>query len=72
MSLLDALSTYPGQAKVLGYGTAGFRENVSLPLHSVFVKMGARARPAEQPWQRRRREPRAWAPTRRLSSCGDC
>ena len=43
MSLLDALSTYPGQAKVLGYGTAGFRENVSLPLHSVFVKMGVLA-----------------------------
>lgn len=31
---------YPKPAKRLSYGTAGFREAASLPLHSVFLRMG--------------------------------
>jgi hypothetical protein len=38
--LTNALELYERQEKVLSYGTAGFRENVDLPLTSVFVKMG--------------------------------
>jgi hypothetical protein len=40
MNLSDVLEMFPRQEKNLSYGTAGFRENVSLPLPSVFVKMG--------------------------------
>ena len=39
-NLSNALNLYERQHKTLSYGTAGFRENVSLPLTSVFVKMG--------------------------------
>lgn len=39
-NLSHALELYEGQTKTLSYGTAGFRENVALPLTSVFVKMG--------------------------------
>ena len=39
-SLIAVLQLYPRQSKELTYGTAGFREKASLPLHSVFVKMG--------------------------------
>lgn len=39
-NLSNVLEMYPRQAKNLSYGTAGFRENVALPLPSVFVKMG--------------------------------
>ena len=44
-NLFKALSLYEGQGKILSYGTAGFRENVSLPLTSVFVKMGVLVSP---------------------------
>ena len=40
LNLSHALELYVGQTKTLSYGTAGFRENVALPLTSVFVKMG--------------------------------
>lgn len=43
-NLSDALQMYAPQEKKLSYGTAGFRENVALPLHSVFVKMGIMVR----------------------------
>jgi hypothetical protein len=39
-NLSDVLEMFPRQEKNLSYGTAGFRENISLPLPSVFVKMG--------------------------------
>jgi phosphoacetylglucosamine mutase len=39
-SLVAALQLYPRQSKQLAYGTAGFRENASLPLNSVFLRMG--------------------------------
>jgi hypothetical protein len=39
-NLSNVLEMFPRQEKNLSYGTAGFRENVSLPLPSVFVKMG--------------------------------
>lgn len=39
-NLSDVLEIFPRQEKNLSYGTAGFRENISLPLPSVFIKMG--------------------------------
>lgn len=40
LELLTALGLYDKQSKNLSYGTAGFRENIDLPLTSVSVKMG--------------------------------
>jgi phosphoacetylglucosamine mutase len=34
------IAKYPKQEKYLKYGTAGFRDNVNLPLHSVFTRVG--------------------------------
>ena len=39
-SLTSAFHSFPAPEKKLGYGTAGFRDNAALPLHSVFVRMG--------------------------------
>ena len=40
VELTKAIKTYPKQTKHVLYGTAGFRDNVSLPLQPVFLRVG--------------------------------
>ncbi len=40
VDILDSIKKYPKQRKHVLYGTAGFRDNISVPLEPIFVRVG--------------------------------